>query len=313
MLSPFKYSDTNKRYYTYTYYNRKRFGCRVVKIPLNAGFTCPNIDGRCGSGGCTYCSSSGSGEFAGRPEQPLAEQFEQGVLRMQSKWPDGKYIAYFQAHTNTYAPLERLRECFEPFAAREDVLGISIATRADCLDSEVLDYLQGLSQRTCLTVELGLQSAFDDTGERINRCHSFAQFERAVRELSQRGIRTCVHLINGLPGEDRERMLETIRVISHLPIDAVKLHLLHIIEGTVMAQQYRAGELKTLERDEYVSIICDQLERLREDIVVERITGDGEESSLIAPMWSLDKRGVINAIDKEMARRGSCQGERCEI
>ena len=242
MQNPFEYSDTNKRYHTLEYENRRRYGGRVVKVPLDAGFTCPNIDGCRGRGGCTYCSSRGSGEHAGLPSTPLMEQFRAGIEASRSKWPKAQYIPYFQAHTNTYAPVEKLREKFEPLIGLPGTVGLSIATRADCLPPEVLDYLEEIANRTDLTVELGLQSAFDSTGERINRCHTYQEFVDAVQALKQRGIRVCVHLINGLPGEDRSMMLETVRRVAELPVDAVKLHLLYIIEGTVMAQEYPGGQ-----------------------------------------------------------------------
>ena len=309
MQNPFEYSDTNKRYHTLEYENRRRYGGRVVKVPLDAGFTCPNIDGCRGRGGCTYCSSRGSGEHAGLPGTPLMEQFRAGIETSRSKWPEARYIPYFQAHTNTYAPVEVLREKFEPFIGLPGTVGLSIATRADCLPPEVLDYLEEIARRTDLTVELGLQSAFDSTGERINRCHSYAEFTAAVTELKKRGIRVCVHLIDGLPGEDRAMMLETVRRVAELPVDAVKLHLLYIIKGTVMGQEYLEGKVRELSMEEYMGIVCDQLELLPPEVVIERITGDGEEATLLAPLWSLKKRRVMNAIDKEMARRNSWQGK----
>lgn len=309
-MPQFLYSDSSKRYHTLSYYHRQRFGGRVVKVPLNAGFTCPNIDGTCGVGGCSYCSPSGSGEFAGNPAQHLLEQYREGMGKTLQKWPEAAYIAYFQAHTNTHGSIQRLRECFEPFVGRADVRGISIATRADCLPNAVLDYLEDLGRRTYLTVELGLQSTFDETGRRINRCHTYAQFVQAVEALSARGIRVCVHLINGLPGETHEMMVENVRRLSELPIGGIKLHLLHLIAGTKMAREYAEGQFATLELEEYVQIVCDQLEWLRPDIVIERLTGDGEAEQLIAPLWSRDKRRVLNRIDQELARRDSWQGKR---
>ena len=309
MNNPFPYSDSNKRYHTFNYFLRHHFGCKVAKVSLDAGFTCPNLDGTKGTGGCTYCSSRGSGDFAGDVHLPLDRQFEQVRQVMDHKWEDTLYIPYFQAHTNTYAPVEVLREKFEPFIGLPGTVGLSIATRADCLSPEVLDYLEEIARRTDLTVELGLQSAFDSTGERINRCHSYTEFTAAVTELKKRGIRVCVHLIDGLPGEDRAMMLETVRRVAELPVDAVKLHLLYIIKGTVMGQEYLEGKVRELSMEEYVGIVCDQLELLPPEVVIERITGDGEKATLLAPLWSLKKRRVMNAIDKEMARRNSWQGK----
>ena len=239
----------------------------------------------------------------------LREQFDQIRAMMGKKWADTKYIPYFQAHTNTYAPLPVLKEKFEEALTFPNVVGLAIATRADCISDEIADYLGELANRTYLEVELGLQSVHDVTGERINRCHSYAEFTAAVTELKKRGIRVCVHLIDGLPGEDRAMMLETVRRVAELPVDAVKLHLLYIIKGTVMGQEYLEGKVRELSMEEYVGIVCDQLELLPPEVVIERITGDGEEATLLAPLWSLKKRRVMNAIDKEMARRNSWQGK----
>ena len=309
MKSGFKFSDDNKRYYTWNYFLKHKFNGKVFKVSLNAGFTCPNIDGTKGYGGCTYCSSSGSGDFAGNPCMDIKTQFETVKAQMNKKW-QGKCIAYFQAHTNTYAPVDVLKNTFEPVLDYEDVVGISIATRADCIDDSVLDYLDELSKKTFLIVELGLQSVFDKTGEKINRCHTYAEFVEAVERLRSRNINICVHIINGLPGEDKEMMLHTVRTISQLDIQFVKIHLLHVIENTVMAKQLKDGEFKLLERDEYVDIVCDQLELLPENIVIQRLTGDGDPKTLIGPMWSLKKLVVLNEIDKEMQRRGTYQGSK---
>ncbi len=309
MKSGFKFSDDNKRYYTWNYFLKHKFNEKVFKVSLNAGFTCPNIDGTKGYGGCTYCSSSGSGDFAGNPCMDIKTQFETVKAQMNKKW-QGKCIAYFQAHTNTYAPVDILKKTFEPVLDYEDVVGISIATRADCIDDSVLDYLDELSKKTFLIVELGLQSVFDKTGEKINRCHTYAEFVEAVERLRSRNINICVHIINGLPGEDKEMMLHTVRTISQIDIQFVKIHLLHVIENTVMAKQLKDGEFKLLERDEYVDIVCDQLELLPENIVIQRLTGDGDPKTLIGPMWSLKKLVVLNEIDKEMQRRETYQGSK---
>lgn len=309
MKSGFKFSDDNKRYHTWNYFLKHKFSEKVFKVSLNAGFTCPNIDGTKGYGGCTYCSSSGSGDFAGNPCMDIREQFYDVKKQMNKKW-QGKCIAYFQAHTNTYAPTDVLKKTFDPVLEYDDVVGISIATRADCIEDETLDYLEELSKKTFLVVELGLQSVFDSTGEKINRCHTYAEFLSAVERLRSRNINICVHIINGLPGEDRDMMLETVRKISELDIQFVKIHLLHVIEGTVMAKQLERGEFKLLERDEYVNIVCDQLELLPENVVIQRLTGDGDPKTLIGPLWSLKKLVVLNEIDKEMQRRGAFQGSK---
>ena len=306
----FPYSDSNKRYHTYNYFLKQKFGAKVAKLSLDAGFSCPNIDGSKGYGGCTYCSGRGSGDFAADAALNLKEQLEQQKAVMEKKWPNSKYIAYFQAHTNTHAPLEILKERFESVLDCEGLVGISIATRADCLDAAKADYLAQLAEKTFVEVELGLQSVFDITGERINRCHSYAEFEQGFALLKERNIPVCVHLINGLPGENREMMLESAYRVGQLRPHSMKLHLLHVIEGTKLAEQWRKGEFSLLEREDYVNILCDQLELLPPEIVIQRITGDGDKRTLLGPLWSMDKKNVMNAIDMELARRDSWQGKR---
>ncbi len=306
-MSGFQYSDDNKLYHTWNYHLRHKFGCKVMKIALNAGFTCPNIDGSKGRGGCTYCSG-GSGEFAGDPAESVLRQFEEVKARMHLKWKSGKYMPYFQAHTNTYAPADVLRSRFEGVLRQSGVVGISIATRADCLEDDAIEYLDELNRRTYLIVELGLQTIFDSTGARINRCHTYAEFLDGYRKLKELGINVCVHLIDGLPGETAEMMTESARAVGALAPHCVKLHLLHVLRGTPMEKELDEGRLRLLERDEYVDIIIRQLEVLPPETVIQRITGDGARDSLIGPMWSLKKFEVLNAVDREMARRKTYQG-----
>lgn len=308
MENSFKYSDDNKRYHTWNYHLRHKFGCKVFKVPLNGGFTCPNRDGTRGTGGCTYCSALGSGDFAGDASKSIPEQFAEIKARMHKKWPQAKYIAYFQANTNTYAPVEVLREKFEAALSEENVVGLSIATRPDCLPAGVLEYLEELSRRTYLTVELGLQTIHDKTGVRINRCHSYAEFLEGFGALRERGINICVHLINGLPGETREMMLQSAAAVAALRPHCVKLHLLHVLKGTKIAAEYNSGGFKLMSLDDYVDIIVSQLELFHEDTIIQRLTGDGARDELIGPLWSLKKFVVLNEIDKEMARRKTYQG-----
>ena len=310
MENPFCYSDTNKRYHTFNYFLMHKFGHKIAKISLDAGFTCPNLDGKKGVGGCTYCSSKGSGDFAGDKHLPLREQFEQVREKMDKKWADTGYIPYFQAHTNTYAPLPVLKKKFEEALTFPNVVGLAIATRADCISDETADYLEELSKRTYLEVELGLQSVHDITGERINRCHTYQDFLDGYEKLAQRGINVCVHIIDGLPGEDHEMMMETARKLSQLKLHSVKIHLLHVLKGTVMEKQLAAGEFSLLSREEYVRIVCDQLEVFPPELVIQRVTGDGEKESLVGPEWSLKKLCVMNEIDKELVRRNSWQGKK---
>ena len=308
MINSFKYSLDNKRYHTWNYHLQQKFGGKVFKVSLNAGFTCPNIDGTKGVGGCIYCSDEGSGDFAGNPCDDILTQFNKVKERMHKKWEKAKYIPYFQAHTNTYAPLEDLKSKFEPVLLEDGVVGLSIATRADCLSDEVCDYLFDLSKRTYLIVELGLQTVHDKTGELINRCHTFDEFLCGYKKLSDRGINVCVHLIVGLPGETKEMMLKSVEETIKLKPHAIKLHLLHILKGTPIAKMYERGEFLALSREEYVDIIVDALEIIPEEIIIQRLTGDGAKDSLLAPLWSLKKFCVLNEIDKEMVRRNTYQG-----
>ena len=310
--NPYKNTDSNKRYYTYDYYLRRRFGAKVAKIPLDIGLTCPNIDGRCGVGGCIYCSGRGSGDFAESPLLPIEEQYRLTREKLSSKWSTERCIAYFQAHTNTYAPLEFLKDSFERALLLDGVVGINIATRADCLERDVCEYLADLAERTVLTVELGLQSSSDETAEIINRGHTYADFldgYRRLREASDK-IEICVHIIFGLPGESREDMMKTVRDVAALAPDQVKIHLLHVLKNTEMARIYERGEYTPLKKDEYVALVADAIELLPPDTVVARLTGDGMADDLLAPDWSRKKVAVINDIDKLLYSRSSWQGRR---
>lgn len=313
MNNSFKYSDDNKRYHTWNYHLRHKFGGKVFKVALNGGFTCPNRDGTRGTGGCTYCSAMGSGDFAGDAGKDIHAQFNEVKARMHKKWPEAKYIAYFQANTNTYAPVNELRKKFEAALSEDNTVGLSIATRPDCLPEDVLDYLSELNERTYLIVELGLQSIWDKTGERINRCHTYAEFLDGYEKLRERGINTCVHLINGLPEETHDMMLKSAETVAALEPHCVKLHLLHVLKGTKMAAEYENGGFELMSLGDYVDIIVSQLELFSEETVIQRLTGDGAADALIGPLWSLKKFVVLNEIDKEMARRDTYQGARAHI
>lgn len=309
MENNFCYSDDIKRYHTWNYHLRHKFGCKVFKVSLNAGFTCPNIDGSKGEGGCTYCSPSGSGDFAGNPSENIERQFEEVKCMLHKKWHEAKYIPYFQAHTNTYAPTDTLRELFEKALSFENTVGLSIATRADCISDETLEYLCELKERTYLVIELGLQTIYDKTGERINRCHTYADFLRCYERLADAGINVCVHLIDGLPGENREMMLESAKKVGRLMPHSIKLHLLHIIRGTRMEKEYNEGKIRPLTLEEYVDIITNQLRYIPKETIIQRITGDGGRDTLAAPLWSLKKFVVLNEIDKAMIRNDIYQGD----
>jgi len=308
--NPFEYSDTNKRYYTYDCYLKRRFGKKCVKIALDGGFSCPNIDGKVGVGGCIYCSARGSGDHTPSNTLSIHDQFEEGKKLVSGKWNDVFYIPYFQAFTNTYGPLEKIKDRCEQALKLEKTVGISLATRPDCLADDVVDYLYDLSQRTYLTVELGLQSANDKTLKLINRGHDYECFLKGFEKL--RGINTCIHIINGLPGETKEDMLFTAAEIAKLHPHALKIHLLYVLKNTPLAEMYLNGVFKTQELDEYVNTVCDQLEILPADIVIERVTGDGTKDDLIAPLWSIKKTVVANEIDKNFVKRGTFQGFLCK-
>ena len=308
--NPFAYSDTNKRYHTYEYYLRQTFGRKCAKIPVDAGLTCPNIDGRCGTGGCIYCSGRGSGDFAPSPDLGIAEQIAVGRRSLGSKWNTDFCIPYFQAHTNTYAPLSVLRPKFEEALAQDGVVGLNIATRADCLEDDTLEYLAELSERTVLTVELGLQTVHDSTALLINRGHLYRDFLEGYNRLRSAGgrINVCLHLILGLPGEDDQMMMESARVVARLHPEMIKIHLLHILRGTVLEQMYLRGDYTPLERERYIDLVVRTLEVLPGDIVIARLTGDAPGDLLVAPDWSVKKTTIVNDIDKELYRRGSFQG-----
>lgn len=310
MLNPFKYSSDNKRYHTLNYYYKQRFGSKVFKISIDGGFSCPNKDGKSGYGGCTFCSSSGSGDFAGNKQDDIITQMNKISSRMHEKWPEGKYIAYFQANTNTYAPVSELKEKYEMALTYPDVIGLNIGTRPDALTDDVINYLAELNEQTFLNVELGLQTIHDETAKRINRGYDYNLFLDAVKRLREKNIFVTVHLINGLPGENKVMMIDSIKEINSLDIQSIKIHLLHVITNTKLAVQYQSKEFELLEKDEYIDIVCDQLELLDEKIIIQRLTGDGKKEDLIGPLWSLKKFIVLNDIDKELVRRNSYQGSK---
>ena len=301
--------ENGKRYNTLDSFFKRKFGCKIAKITLNGGFSCPNRDGTKSHGGCIYCSEKLSGDFAGNPSDSIRLQMDEGIARISSKWKNVKYMPYFQAGTNTYAPTDRLRVLYEEALSYENTVGLSVATRPDCISKETLEYLSDINKRTFLTVELGLQSVFDTTGDVINRHTTYSEFLDCYNRLTDKGIPVCVHLINGLPGENREMMMESVRLVSELMPWSLKLHLLHVIKGTACERMYNDGVFDTFELDDYVNLICDQLEIIHPDIVIQRLTGDGVREELTAPLWSIKKFEVLNSIDKELLRRDSFQGK----
>lgn len=309
--NPFKYSDTNKRYHTYDYNLRNRFGGKCAKISLDAGFTCPNLDGTKGVGGCIYCSGGSSGAMC---EGDIRAQYEAGVSAVRRKWECENFIPYLQAHTNTYADPETLLRIYSEAASLPGAVMLAIATRADCLSDGVLRVLEEVSKRIPLTVELGLQSANDKTAEIIGRGHTFEEFRRGFSDLRSIGgdISICTHIINGLPGESTEDMLETVEKLDEISIDVIKIHLLHVLKGTKLAEMYNSGTYTPMTKDEYISIVVSQLEILSPEVVVARITGDGISENLLAPEWSKRKTDVTNSIDKELFARNTYQGRLCK-
>ncbi|WP_088227994.1 TIGR01212 family radical SAM protein [Desulfosporosinus sp. FKB] len=301
---------SEKRYVTLNEHLRERFGEKVFKVSLDAGFTCPNRDGTLGRNGCIYCSERGSGDFAGRQELSIHDQFSEVKERMKKKWPKAKYLAYFQAFTNTYAPIERLRELYEGSLKEEGVVGLSISTRPDCLSDEVINYLDELNQRTYLWVELGLQSIHDRTLEFIGRGHDYEQFLRGLERLHSRGIRVCAHIILGLPGESKEEMMETALAAADLPLQGLKIHLLHVLKGTPLAAFYEAHPFDLMTKEDYVSLVVDILEILPPQMIIHRLTGDGPPDDLIGPLWSRKKWEVLNAIDAKLMERDTWQGKK---
>ena len=304
----FKYTLDNKRYHTLNYYFKNKFNEKVFKVSLNAGFTCPNIDGTKGYGGCIYCSKSGSGEFGGNVNDDLITQFNKVKSVMDKKWTSTKYIAYFQARSNTYAPVDVLKEKYEEVLKIDNVVGLFIATRPDCISDECLDYLSDLNKRTYLTIELGLQTIHEKTSKLINRGHTLNEFEDMVKKLRERNIDVVVHIINGLPYETKEMMLETVKYLNKLDIQGIKIHMLNIIKDTPLETMYKKEKFHILTKEEYIDIVISQLELLRGEIVIHRITADPDPINLVEPTWLLKKVSLLNDIDKEMKKRNTYQG-----
>ncbi|QTD43236.1 TIGR01212 family radical SAM protein [Sporosarcina sp. Te-1] len=303
------FQSEGKRYHTWSTHLKDKFGFKVFKISLDAGFDCPNRDGTVAFGGCTFCSVAGSGDFAGNRVEPIDVQFAKIKDKMHQKWKNGKYMAYFQAYTNTHAPLPVLKEKFEAALAQKDVVALSIATRPDCLPDDVVDYLAELNKRTYLWVELGLQTVHEKTARLVNRAHDYPTYVEGVEKLRKHGIHVCSHIINGLPLEDYDMMMETAREVAKLDVQGIKIHLLHLLKGTPMVKQYEKGLLTFLEKDDYIRLVVDQLEILPPEMIIHRITGDGPIDLMIGPMWSATKWDVLNGIDKELERRDSWQGK----
>lgn len=306
----YEYQVTNKRYHTLDYYLKTKYGKKVFKIPLNASFSCPNRDGTKGIGGCTFCSNKGSGDFAGNPLHSLNQQYDEMIKVMERKWPDAYYIVYFQAYTNTYGSLKKLKETYEPFIGKEKVIGMSIATRPDCIDEEIVAYLSELKTHFKeFWIELGLQTSFDKTADLIHRCYSYSCFEKAVFLLNQAKIQIVVHIIDGLPHETKKMMIQTIKKLNKLPLFGIKIHMLNILKDTKMAQDYQKQKFSLLTEEEFVDIVIEQLKYLKGSVIVHRIGGDSDAQQLIAPQWVLKKLSVVDKIDQKMEEEGVFQGD----
>ncbi len=309
-MNQFPYSLDNKRYHTYNYFLKTKYKSKIAKVSLNAGFTCPNRDGTCGTGGCIFCSQNGSGDFAGNINDSLQEQFNKISQVMRKKWPQCQFIAYFQANTNTYGSIDKLKKTFEPFINKKDVVAIAIATRPDCLNDDICDYLYELSQKCDLYIELGLQTIHDQTATLINRGHDYQTFVTAVQRLRQRQINICVHIINGLPYETYDMMLETAKAVGQMDIQGLKIHNLFILKNTKIYQMYQEKPFPLLSRDEYISLVVEQLSYIPHHIVIERLTGDAPIQDLFEPLWSIKKVTILNDIDKLMRLKNTYQGDK---
>ncbi len=299
-----------KPYHLFSEHLKQRFGTRVHKISVDAGFGCPNRAGGRSGPGCLFCDPDGSGAVGIERQRSITEQLELGKEVMTRKYRAGKFMAYFQPFSNTLAPVERLKSLYDEALAVEDVVGLAVGTRPDCLPEDVLDLLAAYHSRTYFWLEIGLQSRHDRTLAWLQRGHDYATFLKAFHAARQRGLRVCVHVILGLPGERREDMLATADVLAELQVNGVKLHLLHVLRGTPLGELYARGKVFVFEKDEYVDIVADVIERLHPATLIHRLTGDGPRDLLLAPLWSLNKWEVLNAIDAELARRGTRQGSK---
>ncbi len=300
--------DKNKRYNSIDRYYKAKYGKKVAKISLNGNFSCPNKDGKKGYGGCIYCSESGSGDFAGDKTLDILSQFEQIKTIIDKKWPDSLYMPYLQANSNTYGTVEKLKAVYEPLTTLKDIVGISIATRADCFNEEIYEYLADLNKRIPLQIELGLQTIHEHTAKLINRKTELTEFKDAISRLREIGIEIIVHVINGLPYESKEDMLETVKFINTLDIQGVKIHSLLVLRNTALANLYEKEKFKILSLEEYVDITVNQIELLRPDIIIHRVGADSGIEDLIEPLWSRKKLVVMNEIDKLLRKKDSYQG-----
>lgn len=311
-MNNFKYSLDNKRYHTFNYHLKTTYKGKVAKVILDGHFSCPNRDGKKGYGGCIFCSDHGSGDSNLSIKEDILTQYENNKKVMDRKWKNDYYLPYFQSFSNTYGPIEKIKAMIEPFLVMDEVAEISIATRCDCLSDETIAYLNSITCKKPIWVELGLQTSNDKTGELINRCYTFLDFKEALLKLSKTDIKTCVHIINGLPYENKDDMLKTIKDINHLPFEAIKIHMLHIVKNTRLARMFEEKPFTILSREEYIELVVQQLELLKPEVIIERLTGDPMKDDLIEPKWLLNKTTILNDIDKLMAKKDTYQGANYE-
>ena len=294
MENPFIYSFNEKRYHTFNYYLKTRYNTKVSKVILDAGFTCPNRDGSKGTGGCIFCSNKGSGDSNIAFREDILNQYEENKKVMDRKWPNTLYIPYFQSFSNTYGPLNKIKDMLEPFIKMDEVAEIAIATRCDCLEDDTVTYLSEISKIKPLWLELGLQTSNNEVGELLYRKYTFEDFKDALDRLNNTGIKVCVHVMNGLPFEDKEGMLQTVKDINHLPFDGIKIHMLHVLKNTRLGDMYNEKPFELISREDYIELVVKQLELLRPEVVVQRLTGDPIAEDLISPEWVLNKTTILN-------------------
>ena len=308
-MNNFEYTLDNKRYHTFNYYLKNKYHQKVAKVIIDGHFTCPNRDGKKGFGGCIYCSSNGSGDSNLNIKDDVLTQYNKNKLVMDRKWNNGLYIPYFQSFSNTYGPLDKIQAMLEPFLDKEEVAEIAIATRCDCLDEEIVNYLNSITIKKPIWIELGLQTTNYESSKFLNLGYNFDDFKKAISLLENTNIKVCVHIINGLPYENKEDMLKTIKDINHLKFDSIKIHMLHILKDTPLEKYYKDNPFPILSREEYIEIVVKQLELLKKEVVIERLTGDPIKDELVVPTWVLNKTTILNDIDKLMAKLDTCQGK----
>ena len=308
-MNNFEHTLDNKRYHTFNYYLKNKYHQKVAKVIIDGHFTCPNRDGKKGYGGCIYCSSNGSGDSNLNIKDDVLTQYNKNKLVMDRKWNNGLYIPYFQSFSNTYGPLKKIKAMLDPFLDKEEVAEIAIATRCDCLDQEIVDYLNSITIKKPIWIELGLQTTNYESSKFLNLGYNFDDFKKAIKLLENTNIKVCVHIINGLPHENKEDMLKTIKDINHLKFDSIKIHMLHILKDTPLAEYYKNNPFSILSREDYIEIVVKQLELLRKEVVIERLTGDPIKDELITPSWVLNKTTILNDIDKLMTKLDTYQGK----